>query len=177
MIIAWFATSAVAQITWVDGYIITNEGEKVSGEIKYTTPAQRSVTCIFRTADNEEKVKYQPFQIKGFFFEGVLYESKIYDFDITLPYGFGVFMQRKNTGTVKVYEYWNTDKERGFTQTFLENDGDYLLEVNPMQFKRQMSMYFEEYPELQKRIDKGEFKKKELMVIVSEFNSWKENNW
>ncbi len=177
LISGWFVFSSAAQVVWVDGYIITNEGEKISGEIKYTTPAQRSGTCIFRADNQDEKVKYQPFQIRSYFLDGILYESKIYDFDITLPYGLGVFMQRKNTGIVKVYEYWNTNKERGFTQTFLENDGDYLMEVDPIRFKKQMSKYFEEYPDLQKRIDKGEFKKKALLRLVGEFNNWKENNW
>jgi len=176
-IIGCFISVSNAQLTWVDGYIITNTGEKTTGQIKYTTPAQRSTTCIFKASGQDEKIKYQPFQIRSFFIEGRLYESKIYDFDVTQPYGYGVFMERKNTGTVKVYEYWNTDKERGFTQTFIENDGDYLLEVDQLRFKRQMSMYFEEYPALQKRIDKGEFKKKELMTIISEFNTWKENSW
>jgi len=177
LIFVCFVSISHAQIVWVDGYIIKNDGEKVAGEIKYATPALRSTTCIFRTSNDDEKIKYQPFQIKGYFIEDRLYESKIYDFNVELSYGLGVFMERKNSGTVKIYEYWNTDKERGFTQTFLENDGDYLMEVDPIRFEKQMSMYFEEYPDLQKRITKGEFKKKELMTLVSEFNSWKENNW
>lgn len=168
---------ANAQISWVEGYIITNDGQKQVGKIKHTTPAQRSVTVHFQEAGEDEKIKYKPFQVKGFYMENRHYESKIYDFDPSLPYGYGVFMERINTGTVKVYYYWNTDKERGFTQTFIENDGDYLLEVDPMRFKKQMAQYFEEYPQLQSKIRQGDYRKKELMDIVKEFNIWKENNW
>ena len=168
---------ADAQLNFVDGYIITNENDTLYGKIKSTTPAQRSSNITFMEDGERERLKYKPFQIKGYYIENQAYESKIYDIDPALPYGYAVFMERINQGAVKVYYYWNTDKERGFTQTFLENDGDYLVEVNPLQFKRQMVQYFEEYPRLQNKIKTGEYKKKQLMEIVDEYNEWKEESW
>ena len=168
---------AEAQLNFVEGHIITNDNVTLHGKIKSTTPGQRSTQIVFIENGEKEKLKYKPFQIKGYHVDGMTYESKIYDFDPALPYGYAVFMERINKGTVKIYYYWNTDKERGFTQTFLENDGDYLVEVNPLTFKRQMVQYFEEYPRLQSKIKRGDYKKKQLEEIVQEFNDWKEESW
>ncbi len=172
-----FYSLSFCQLTWVDGYVVTNPGDTLYGKIKFTTPAQRSAKIIFEGKGTDEKIKYKPFQIKGFFMDKRVYESKIYDFDPSLTYGFGVFMERMNIGTVQVYQYWNTDKERGFTQTFIENDGDYLLEIDYLNFKKQMTRYFEEFPQLQSKIKRGEFRKRDLMAMVSEFNEWKSNEW
>ncbi|MEM7102963.1 MAG: hypothetical protein AAF502_07540 [Bacteroidota bacterium] len=177
LLLGWTVISTSAQTTWTKGYIVTNPGDTIRGKIKETTPGQRSVQIVFRGNNSDEKIRYKPFNIKGFHVNERYYESKIYDVDVDLNYGFGVFMERMNKGIVQIYHYWNTDKDRGFTQTFIENDGDYLLEVNFMRFKWQMAKYFEEYPELQARIKDGEFKKKDLMKIVDEYNRWKENEW
>lgn len=171
-----FSTS-FAQFPFVDGYIVTNTRDTIHGKIKYTPPGHRSAKIVFHDMENEEKVKFKPFQIQGFHVNGETYESKIYDINTELTYGLGVFMKRlNNEGPLKLYEYWNTDKERGFTMTFLENDGDYLFEINYLQFKKQLVVYFEDFPQLQAKINRGAFKKKDLPKIVEEYNYWK-NNW
>ena len=169
--------SMFAQINFLDGYIINNKNDTIYGQIKYTTPALRSSKVIFMKAGETEKVTYKPFQIKGYYVAETSYDSKIYDIDLSLPYGFGAFMERRNEGIVKLYYYWNTDKERGFTQTFIENDGDYLLEVDYVGFKRQMTRYFEDFPKLQSKIKQGTYKKKDLEQIVAEYNEWKDSEW
>jgi len=138
-----------AQMNFVNGYIISNKNDTIRGKIKYATSAQRSSKVVFIKNGDEEKLTYKPFQIKGYYMDGSIYDSKIYDIDLALSYGYGAFMERQNEGIVKLYYYWNTDKERGFTQTFIENDGDYLLEVDFVGFKRQMTRYFEDFPKLQ----------------------------
>lgn len=169
--------SGDAQLTYVDGYIVKNTGDTLRGRIKYNTPAQRSVKCVFQANGTNEKITHKPFSIKGYSINGDFYESKIYDFDPSLSFGYGVFMIRQNIGTVQVYHYWNTDKERGFTQTFIENDGDYLLAVDYLNFRKQMLRYFEDYPELQSSIRDGDYKKKDLMEMVRLYNEWKANEW
>ncbi len=165
------------QFNFLDGYIISNQNDTIRGKIKYTTPALRSSKVIFVKNGDEERLTYKPFQIKGYYVENTVYDSKIYDVDLALSYGYGVFMERRNNGIVKLYYYWNTDKERGFTQTFIENDGDYLLEVDFVGFKRQMTRYFEDFPKLQSKIKQGTYKKKDLEQIVAEYNEWKESEW
>lgn len=165
------------QFTFVEGYVVKNTGDTLRGKIKYTTPAQRSVKCIFHANGTNEKITFKPFTIKGFSINGDFYESKIYDFDPSLSFGYGVFMERQNKGTVQVYHYWNTDKERGFTQTFIENDGDYLLAIDFLNFRKQMTRYFEDYPQLQAQIRDGNYRKKDLMDMVAKYNEWKANEW
>ena len=171
------AALSYGQFNFLDGYIINNQNDTIYGKIKYTTPAIRSSKVIFVKNGDEERLTYKPFQIKGYYVENTVYDSKIYDVDLALSYGYGVFMERRNNGIVKLYYYWNTDKERGFTQTFIENDGDYLLEVDFVGFKRQMTRYFEDFPKLQSKIKQGTYKKKDLEQIVAEYNEWKESEW
>ena len=177
VLMAFCCASVFAQINFLDGYIISNKGDTIYGKIKYMTPALRSSKVIFMKSGDSEKLTYKPFQIKGYYVAETIYDSKIYDIDLSLPYGYGAFMERRNNGIVKLYYYWNTDKERGFTQTFIENDGDYLLEVDYVGFKQQMTRYFEDFPKLQSKIKQGTYKKKDLEQIVMEYNEWKESEW
>ena len=170
-------SAAHAQLNYVDGYVITNRNDTLFGKVKYSTPALRSSKVIFMENNAKEKTRYKPFQIKGYYVEKTSYDSKIYDIDPALPFGYGVFMERRNEGVLKVYYYWNTDKERGFTQTFLENDGDYLMEVDFIGFKKQMTRYFEDYPKLQSKIKRGTYKKRDLDKMVAEYNEWKRGDW
>jgi len=170
-------TMIYGQMNFMNGYIITNKNDTIRGKIKYTTPALRSSKVVFMKNGDDEKLTYKPFQIKGYYVDNSIYDSKIYDIDLALSYGYGAFMERQNEGIVKLYYYWNTDKERGFTQTFIENDGDYLLEVDFVGFKRQMTRYFEDFPKLQSKIKQGTYKKKDLEQIVMEYNEWKESEW
>lgn len=172
-----FISLSFGQVAFMDGYVITNRSDTLYGKIKNVTPAQRSLQIVFSNAASKERIKYKPFQIKGYYLDGQAYESKIYDIDPALTHGYGVFMEKANDGTVKVYYYWNTNKDRGFTQTYLENDGDYLQPVDFFGFKKQMTKYFEDFPQLQSKIQRGTFKKKDLLKIVAEYNDWKENSW
>ncbi len=170
-------STAQAQLNFVDGYVVTNRNDTLYGKIKYSTPALRSSKVVFLENGTDKRRPYKPFQIKSYYVESTTYDSKIYDIDPALPFGYGVFMERRNEGVLKVYYYWNTNKERGFTQTFLENDGDYLMEVDFIGFRKQMVLYFEDYPKLQSKLKKGTYKKRDLDKIVAEYNEWKRGDW
>ncbi len=158
---------------WQDGFVVLNTGDTLTGKVKVATPAVRSVKVVFRDSATDEVTSYKPLSIKSFTANGETFDSKIYDVVPSFKYGYSVFMRRMNSGgPIKVYEYWNTDKERGFTQTFLENDGDYLFEVLYPRFKPLMITYFEEYPQLVAKIKRGAFKKRDLLKIVHEYNSY-----
>ena len=92
--------------------------------------------------------------------------------------GFTVFMRRlcDGQGKVKLYEYWNTDGEHAFSQTFIERDGK-MTEVQYGRFRKFMSEFFKDYDELKKKIDNKEYKKKDILDIIAEYNAWREYQW
>lgn len=168
------ACQSNAQLIYSDGYIVKFNKDTIYGKIGFTTPAERSVKIMFRENGIDEKIKYRPFQIKGYFVLGDWYESKIYDIHPSLSYGLGVFMVLKvgGFGQVKLYEYWNTDKERGFTQIFLYRPGYPLEELKRFKFKKQASAYFSDYEEMSKDILEGKYKRRQIEELVIMYNEW-----
>ncbi len=178
-----FSLSAICATAQVDfgefqfekGYVVTNKGDTLRGKIKYARAYELSQRCTFIKDGDEtnEHIRYQPFTIKTFCVKNEIYESKIYDYSPDRPDGFGVFMHRIENGECKMYEYWNSDKERGFTQVFLEKKGKMMEEVGFFMFKKQMMSYFSDYPQLQAKIGRNAFKRSEVQRIVQEYNSFK----
>jgi len=127
--------------------------------------------------DNEGgKTIYRPSDIKSWHSGDVVYESKI--FALSKKKGLAVFMRRMcdGKGKMKVYEYRNTSGEHSFTQTFLEKDGK-MQEVEFGRFRKFAAIYFKEAKELNEKIQNKEYKKKDLMEIVAEYNQWREYQW
>ena len=159
------------------GYLVTNKGDTLRGLIKYTRQYELSLRVQFREEKSRDAETYRPFSIRSFWVKNETYESKIYDYAPERADGFAVFMRRMNTGYCKVYEYWNSDKERGFTQTFIEKPNKSMEEVQFFEFKRQMQHYFNDFPQLVAKIKRNVFQKKDLLKIVAEYNEWKERGW
>lgn len=174
-----FAQYTQAQIILdeTDGYIIMPNRDTVYGKLRFGTPAQRSVKIVF--VENGEHIKYQPFQIMGYYLGkyNEFYEAKIYDFNASADFGYSVFMKCTRKGAVSLYEYWNTDKERGFTQTILQRSNEKMVEIQFWNFKKQMQEYFKDFPQLSAKIERGAFGRKDLERIVEEYNLWRQRGW
>ena len=163
-----------AQSEYEEGYIITNKGDTLRGKVKYGRKYERSLRCIFiQKGGDDVPVRFAPFTIKGYYVHGESYDSRIYDYAPELPDGFGVFMQRILDGPCKIYYYWNTDKEMGFTMTFLDKLGKDMQEVDFLRLDEQLSEYFKDFPQLSAKIKRHAFKHSELATIVQEYNHWK----
>jgi len=164
----------------VSGFIITTEGAKVFGKLQLGTPAANSLKITFI---NDEGVKktYRPFDIAAWGSEedGTMYVSKAYS-PGNNDNAYGVFMSQLTDGKgfVQLYEYWNTDGQHGFTQLYLEKEGE-LTEVRMGKFKKQMSEYFGESQNIVDKINEGEYKKNRdgIIEIIFDFNAYKESEW
>lgn len=159
------------------GYIVTNKGDTVRGLVKYTRQYELSLRVYFHDEKTREPQLLRPFTIRSFFVHGETYESKVYDYAPEQPDGFAVFMRRMNTGVCRIYEYWNSDRERGFTQVFLEKGGKPMEEVRFFDFKRQMMYFFIDFPQLSAKIGRNVFQRRDLAKIVEEYNTWKARGW
>ena len=72
-------------------------------------------------------------------------------------------------GDVRYYEYYNTDGQEGYYQSFLVRRG-VMLEVKFEKFYSQLAEYFADNPELVEKLKAKKFKKTELAKIVDEYN-------
>ena len=169
-----FGTAASAQFQFEKGYVVTTKGDTLRGKIKYGRRYELSLRCFFTKDGDDEPTKYKPFEIRSYFVKGETFDSKIYDYDPTGPVGEGAFMQRINEGACKIYYYWNSDKDVGFTQTFIEKSGVPLTEVHFFHFRKQMSAFFKDFDQLSAKIEMGEYRGSQLEEVVKEYNTYKQ---
>jgi len=172
---AFQAAELQAQFWYSDGFVVSYDNDTMFGKIRAATPAIRSVRIVFIPDGSRERVRFQPFQIKGFSINGMYYESAIYDIDPTLNYGYAVFMELLNDphAYVKLYKYYNTDRDRGFFQTFLSREGYQMYRVPSRRFGENLAWFFSDYPELSEDLEEGSFKKQDLPEIVEHYNRWR----
>lgn len=163
-------------------FVITLKGDTIYGKfVGNMTPAITSVRISFIEEGTQNRVSYKAHQIKSWHPRGAnfYFESKEYR-PVGMKrheLGLGVYMKcfTPYRGYVRLYEYYNTDKEQGHTQIFLEK-GRRMTEINMFKFRTQMAQYFSDYPDLSKEITEGKYKKKDIIKIVDTYNSWKNKN-
>ena len=69
VLLALFASVAMAQTNPQPGYIITNKGDTVRGNIDFRTNERMSKQCVFRANGGSESTTYKPGDIEGFRFD------------------------------------------------------------------------------------------------------------
>jgi len=153
--------------------VITNQRDTVFGKMRFGTPASRSARIVFRPSDGKKRIKYRPFQIYGYWARDDFYVSKIYTIHPSLSYGLGVYMKEVLIdGPIKLYAYWNTDRDRGFTQYFLEQaDGTQVL-IRRIGFKDQMRQVFQANPKIDSMLEGRRYKLSHITELVNTHNSW-----
>lgn len=166
---------SIAQDDATSGYIIDANDVKIKGTVMPAPPDRYSAQVTFKDADGQKHV-YRPSEIKSWGTGETVYEAKVYK--LTERTGHAVFMRRlcDGKGKLKVYQYWNTSGEQAYSQTFLEKDG-VMTDVLFGRFRKFASEYFSEVEELKAKIDNKEYKKKDLLLMVAEYNQWREFQW
>ena len=160
-------------------FIINQSQDTIWGQITGNlTPAITSVRITFIDDKTGTKAVYKAGEINSWHPGGLDYyfESKEYRPNGLKKEekGYSVFMKRMTPydGTVKLYEYYNTDGQEGYTQTFLNRRG-VLTEVNYDKFYKDLAEYFSDYIDLANKIKEKKYKKTDLRKIVDECNLWK----
>lgn len=179
------------------GYVITNKGEKIEGYLKrfLKIKSQRKVK-FFKTLD-DKPVVYGPKDLKAYKIENDFYESHPYE---GMSGKTKVFLLRTVEGKINLFDYYirvEDDKGRELTlskegnkEVSLDFDGskietevlavkdgkEYLKFTSPklmFSFKKIMSNYVSDYPELAKKIKNKEkgYKLLAILKIVNEYNA------
>lgn len=169
-ILSFIAIQSTAQGRY-NGYVITNENDTVYGVVEFGNPALQAVRVTFTDYEVHEPVQLEPFQIKRYYANNQTFQSKIYDLDEGLDYGYAVFMEVIEDGAVTFYKYWNNDKRR--FEKLLEDANKSMILVSRSKFSDKMGEYFQDCEVLKAKILRGVYKPKDLDKIVAEYNTWK----
>lgn len=155
----------IYQCAGAQDYIITTKGDSISGEVKplsfgvekkvqVTTPeGKKSVFSILQTKTFRYKDEiYQP--VKG---------EKNY-----------VFMKLLKPGYLSLYAFQQENQVTYDGRYMVKKDGS-RLEVPNLSFKKLMSKFLSECPDVVAKIDAGELGKRSVDAIIDEFNACIQN--
>lgn len=123
-----FSASLFAQIHYyAPGFVITNEGDSIQGEIALKGFISNSTVCTFRKNKDENTIDYSPKDISAYGFnEGRFYLAKdIYVKEDSMR----VFLEVLIDGIVDMYLYRTIEKD----YFFAEREGIDLIELRDIQ--------------------------------------------
>jgi len=182
------------------GFIVKNDGEKVDGFVKRLSLISSQKRVVFYTDkdDNDTKIVYKPNELMGYRIGSETYLSIAYgDIRKNIKH----FLLRDNEGKIEAYVYYKlvTEdgpelvlKDNGTTTTSIEFDGKTKLSgeivwlkdrekvlalSSPklvLKFKKIMSDYISDYPELAKKVankEKG-YRLLNIQKILKEYNDY-----
>lgn len=151
----------VYQCASAQDYVLTSRGDSVSGEVKpLLYGPQKKVQVI--TSDNQ-KTSYSIFEVRAFSHEGHIYHP------IKGDQGY-VFMKLLQPGYLSLYAYQPENQTR-FDGLFLQKlDGDNMPVPN-LGFKKYLSKFLEDCPQVSAKVKDGELGKKNLEEIIAVYNA------
>lgn len=163
--------NASAQGTY-NGYVITNENDTISGIIELGSYAFRTVRITFTDYETRQPEQLEPFQIRSFHANGQTYDSKVYDIDEGLDYGYAVFMERIESGFLTLYKYWNNNRRK--FEMILEGNDKKMTLVKKRGFRKQMTSYFKDHQLIKAKLIRNIYKYKHLSEMVKIYNDSKD---
>lgn len=161
---------------WKAGYIINSNGDTIRGEVKPRGYLANQDKVVF--ISEGMKTEYSPEDIKGYGFMDFFYES-LKDSD-----GNSKFYYRLTDGVIKHYEYYFASSDLNNTgsmdiklvcqSVLIKNNGP-LYFLKWKKFKRDMSNFIGDHPNLMDKIEANKYKARDLNEIIKEYNYWYKN--
>lgn len=165
-----------------NGFIVTNQNDTIHGLIKYknTAPYRVLEKIKFKRTKEEKDESYSPDEIKGFTIDTVTFISKLTKATGTSERR---FLKPIVMGALSYYELEHTGFGAGnITEYIILEKKDaseqltYVVNSLGFNFKKKMSEYVKEVPGLSDKISSGAYTKKDLKLIVTEYNKVMGNN-
>src|SRR5260221_8691420 len=140
-------------------FALSSKGDTLKGELKFY-----SFDNLDRVQINSggKKSSYTALQVRGFFKDGSTYQSAKYDNSVR-------FMKVIKSGYLSLLAFNATSQGSWDGRYLLKKDGT-SLEVPNLAFKKMMSKFLEDCPEVHDRITNGELPKRDLEKIVDLYN-------
>jgi CHAT domain-containing protein/tetratricopeptide (TPR) repeat protein len=149
-------------------YVITKEDTTLYGKIELPNLSINASRITFRD-EQGNTTTYTPSEVLGWRKDDFVYKTKLYPFKRKKDVLTFMRLLSDSSSTVHVYEYSNRFNAKGSSDLFLERAGQ-LTKVRLGRFKKQMTEYFKDHPELTELISDRDIKKSDLLALVEEYN-------
>ncbi len=173
----------------VPGYVILNNGQKITGKVIIGSITDNEVKVKFIHPGKSKKTVYRPKEVKGYGYQEVEIDE-IGD-KVTRWVNFSrhkvdyppkpfastlVFMEKEEMGAMTLYCYYvevrNDVKNPYKYYYYLQVDGGKVQKVTRESFKSISKTLFKKYPALANRIGQKDFVYRNLDRMVRDFNYW-----
>ncbi|MGD1840364.1 MAG: hypothetical protein ACFB0B_05625 [Thermonemataceae bacterium] len=198
MLVGLFASfTAVGQKNFVEGYIISLEGDTLRGMIDFRNSEKNPSQVIFKRGNQVEK--FSPYQIQQFGVNGEIYVSASVEKEVSPDY-LGelnalpdvklekdtVFLQSLIEGDKSLYFFKSEKRKNNF---YIEENGAYTLLLHKRYFKEvngkkiishnrsyvsQLSAYLQDCPEINQPLSKTEYSLKSLRKLFETYYACKD---
>lgn len=160
------------------GYIITNEGDTVFGQIDYRGDLYNAFVCMFKGQNASEAIKYEPGQIKSYrFIDGKYYISR----KVTIENkDREVFLEFLVDGRADLYylpqSYYFIERPDKEMQILKNTEKIVQPKVSHYSVKKKeyigvLNVYLDDCPELKDKISKSTLEQKSLVNIATEYHN------
>ena len=169
--------SIYAQENYQPGYVILENGDTISGMIKYQERNRRSVRCQLKKTDTKEVIEYTPYQIKAYYINNEGYfiakelEGKKRFFEFLIDGKINIYFLRDDFGK----RYFIENEELGFTELsykedFVQKDGK-TYRSESKRHQGILTYYMKDAPELTDKIlSMSKPEHKSLIGLVLEYH-------
>jgi len=149
-------------------YVITKENKTLYGQID---PPNLSINNSSITFHNKQgtATTYLPTELSEWRKADVVYRTKLYPFKKKKFVPTFMHLISESESGINVYEYSSRFNPKGATDLFLERNGQ-LTRVRFGRFRKQMTNYFKDRPQIAELVKNKEVKKRDLLILVEEYN-------
>ena len=150
----------VYQCAGAQDYVLTTRGDSLRGEVRpLTYGAEKKVQII---SEDKEKTNLSLFEVRAFSSDGDVYHP------VKGEKGY-VFMKLLRPGYLTLYAY-QMDNQNHYDGLFMKKaDGEGMVVPN-LGFKKYVSQFLEDCPDVAARIKAGDLNKKNLTELVDAYN-------
>lgn len=160
-IFLFFVLTLVCQLAAAQDYILTTKGDSLTGEVRpILYGAEKRVQVV---SEDRKKTTLGLFQVRAFSSDGEIYHP------VKADNGYA-FMKLVQPGYLSLYAYQLENQTR-FDGLLLKKVDGQTLAVPNLGFKKYVSQFLKDCPEVVARIRGGELTKKNLSELVDAYNA------
>lgn len=178
-----YVTSVMAQRDFLEGYVVLNSGDTLRGVVK-----DRKEGFSSRLWDRiilkhgKKRMKFRPDQLLAYNRGGSEFHSVPFNQGNDLlgisrvRVGQKHFLKVYIRGYLSLYEdEFLDDSQSNFDGNFylIREDELQYLQVSMLFFRKKMVPYFEDAPHIARAIEDREYKYRDIITIVTEYNKWR----
>ena len=150
----------VYQCAGAQDYVLTTRGDSLTGEVRPLTYGPDKKVQII--SEDEKKTSLSLFEVRAFSSDGDVYHP------VKGEKGY-VFMKLLRPGYLSLYGY-QMDNQNRYDGLFMKKaDGEGMVVPN-LGFKKYVSQFLEDCPDVAARIKEGDLNKKKLTELVDAYN-------